>query len=90
MLMVAAPPLRVAVAETVVPLVSVTEPVGAVEPLPPLTLMFTVTDCVVVAGEGEGNTVTVGVAAPPAAAVVVASASDLAGSTLPARSRARL
>ena len=44
------------------PLVKVTAPVGVGLPVPPLTVTVTIVDCAVVMLEGDGETVTAGVA----------------------------
>jgi hypothetical protein len=58
---IALPLTRVVAAEVYVPLLRVSEPVGVGLPLPPLTPIVTVSDCVVVMLLGDGDTVTVGV-----------------------------
>ena len=60
---VALPPLRVVEADVYPPPLKMTEPVGVGLLLPPLTPTVTVVDCVVEKLAGNGETVTVGVAA---------------------------
>ena len=58
----ALPPMRVAAGNALPPLVNTTGPVGVGSPLGPLTTTVTVNACVDVMLDGEGVTVTVGVA----------------------------